>query len=407
MRLIDFVRDNSPFLAAGFLLTFGSAFGQTFFISIFAGEIRAEFGLSHGQWGGIYSLGTTLSAVAMIWAGALTDVFRIRVLGRVVLWLLAAACLVMAWTPVAGFLVISVLLLRFAGQGMMSHLGAVAMARWFVATRGRALSIASLGFASAEAILPILFVALLGVFDWRWLWVACGAATLLLLPILSRLLRLERTPQSIAAESPVAGMGGRHWSRGDVLRGQLFWFLIPALLGPPAFNTAFFFQQVHFAEIKGWTHIELVAMFPLYTIGSVTALFVSGFLIDRFGTARMMPLYQLPMVAGFALFSVATTPLQAIPAFLCLAVTAGANATLTAAFWAEFYGTRHLGAIKAMAAAVMVLGSAIGPGITGVLIDFGIGIETQYLGIAAYFALTCLSVGIGIVRARADLAPAP
>ena len=39
----------------------------------------------------------------------------------------------------------------------------VSMARWFVATRGRALSIASLGFATGEAFMPLLLVALLGV----------------------------------------------------------------------------------------------------------------------------------------------------------------------------------------------------------------------------------------------------
>ena len=89
MTLIRFLRDNAPFLAAGALLSFGSSFGQTFFISIFAGEIRAEFGLSHGAWGGIYTLGTTFSALVMIWAGGLTDRFRARRLGPAAMALLA------------------------------------------------------------------------------------------------------------------------------------------------------------------------------------------------------------------------------------------------------------------------------------------------------------------------------
>ena len=73
MRKLAFLSRNAPWLAAGGLLTFLSSFGQTFFISIFAGEIRADFGLSHGEWGGIYSLGTAASAAMMIWTGALTD----------------------------------------------------------------------------------------------------------------------------------------------------------------------------------------------------------------------------------------------------------------------------------------------------------------------------------------------
>ncbi len=99
-----FLLDNAPFLAVGALLTLLSSFGQTFFISIFAGEIRATFGLSHGQWGGLYMLGTSASAVVMIWAGSLTDHFRVRTLGPVILLGLACACVAMAVNPYAALL---------------------------------------------------------------------------------------------------------------------------------------------------------------------------------------------------------------------------------------------------------------------------------------------------------------
>ena len=406
MRLLPFIRDNAAFLSAGFLLTFGSAFGQTFFISLFAGEIRAEFGLSHAAWGQIYAVGTLASALVMVWSGALTDVFRIRALGAMILIGTAGACLFMAAAPAWWVLVPAIFFLRFVGQGMMSHMGQVAMSRWFVATRGKALSIASLGFSVAEAILPILIVALLVWFDWRLIWVGCAVFALLLLPVLQRLLRLERTPQDDAKGSQAVGLDNRHWTRGEVLKHPLFWFMIPALLGPPAFNTAFFFQQVHFAEIKGWTHLELVALFPLYTSISVAAAFGTGFIIDKVGTRRLMPIYQFPMALGFVAFAMAQTPWGAALGLALLAVGSGANNPLTSAFWAEFYGTRHIGAIKAMGTAIMVLGSAIGPGLTGSLITAGIGIETQMLWIAAYFILTCVAAGIGIASARQQSAAA-
>jgi len=396
MRQLDFLRLNAPFLTAGFLMMFGSAFGQTFFISLFAGEIRAEYGLSHAAWGGIYALGTTASAVVMIWAGSLTDIFRVRAIGAVTLILLAASCLFMAWNVSAALLPLVIFALRLSGQGMMSHIGAVAMARWFVRARGRALAVASLGFSVAEAVLPIIFVALMVLFDWRTLWVVAAGISLLFLPVLWRLLRLERTPSAVAAETESFGLGGRHWRRGEVLRNRLFWFLVPALLAPPAFNTAFFFQQVQFSEIKGWAHIELVAFFPFYTASAIGAMVLSGLLIDKFGTARIMPVYQLPFAIAFVLFSFAETPWQALPAFVCLGISSGVNATLPSAFWAEFYGTRYLGSIKAMASAIMVLGSAIGPGVTGFLITAGIGLETQMLGISAVFVIVSVLLTVGI-----------
>ena len=400
MALIRFLRDNARWLAAGVLLTFLSSFGQTFFISIFAGKIMETFSLSHGQWGGIYTLGTSLSAVVMLWAGGLTDRVRSRVLGAVVLAMLAGSCLLMAVNPWAALLPLVIFGLRFCGQGMVSHIAIVSMSRWFVATRGKALSVAGLGFALGEAILPVSFVSLMLFIDWRLLWVAAAVVSLFAIPVLWGLLRQERTPQSHAETDHATGMQARHWTRVEVLRHGLFWFMVPALLGPAAFNTAFFFQQVHFAEVKGWQHIELVALFPIYTAAAVAAMVLSGWLLDRFGTARLIPWFQLPMVIGFTLFAQGQTLFSTFAGLLFVAMTTGANSTLPNAFWAEFYGTRNLGRIKATAAAVMVLGSALGPGITGVLIDAGVGIERQYLGVAAYFVLTTVLMAIGVGRAR-------
>ncbi|WP_170771315.1 MFS transporter [Ruegeria lacuscaerulensis] len=395
----EFLRDNAAWLGAGFLLTFLSSFGQTFFISIFSGEIRAAYGLSHGAWGGLYSLGTTVSAVVMIWAGALTDMFRVRVLGPVVLVGLALAAMAMALNAWLFLLPIIIFLLRLFGQGMSVHLALVAMTRWFTATRGKALSIASVGFSVGEALLPVIFVAAMAVLDWRILWVISAGMVLLGIPVLVRLLRQERTPQSLASEHSSTGMQGRHWTRKQALFSPLFWFMAPALLGPSAFITAFFFHQVHLAEIKGWQHIELVALFPIYTAVSLLAMFATGWALDKWGTARMMPYFLLPMAIGFALVSFVTGLVGASLALVFLALTVGANSTLPSAFWAEFYGTRHIGAIKAMATAVMVLGSAIGPGLTGVLIDHRVALDQQFLWIGAFFVAASALVWIGITRA--------
>ena len=403
MTLLRFLSQNAPWLATGCLLTFLSCFGQTFFISIFSGQIRAEFSLSHGAWGGLYSLGTTLSALVMVWAGGLTDQFRVRTLGPVVLIGLAAACIAMAINPVVWLLPAVIFALRFFGQGMASHLAVVAMARWFVATRGKALSVAGLGFAFGEAVLPITFVALMAFASWQSLWLIAAMICVLGLPALGLLLRQERTPQSMAESYSSAGIDARHWTRKQVLGHPLFWFMVPALLGPSAFNTAFFFHQVHFSEIKGWQHVELVALFPFYTTVSILAMVLSGWALDKLGTASLMPFVQLPMVICFVTFSAANSLTAAAVGFFFLALTTGANSTLPNAFWAEFFGTAHIGSIKAMATAVMVFGSAIGPGITGLLIDLGVGLEQQLIGVAGYFLITTASMCVGISRYRAAL----
>jgi len=401
-----FLTTNWTWLLAGFLLSFSSSYGQTFFISIFAGEIRAEFGLSHGAWGGIYTLGTTASAIAMIWVGGLTDRFRARQLGMITMLALALACFAMAALP-GGWvwgLVLVIFGLRFAGQGMMSHIAIVAMARWFVATRGRAISIASMGFALGQAVLPLLFVALLVMMDWRMTWVIAAGLVLITIPATNLLLRQERNPQSTAESAQVAGMSGLHWTRAQALRHPLFWLMIPLMIGPPTWGTALFFQQVHLAEVKGWTLAEFVALLPLYTFVTIIFTFASGWAIDRFGTGRLAPWYMLPYAAAFAVLSLAQGIGMAAVGMALFGVGSGIQATLPGAFWAEYYGTRHIGAIKAVAAAVMVFGSAIGPGISGVLIDRGIDFPVQMIGFAVYFVLAAICGTIAMRMVRTSLA---
>lgn len=401
--LLAYLSENARWLSAGILITCLSSFGQTFFIALFAAEIQNEFSLSHGDWGLMYSVGTTASAIAMVWAGQAADLFRVRTLGALSLGGLALACLAMAGNSALWALPVIIFALRLMGQGMMSHIAAVAMARWFVATRGRALSISALGFSVGQAFFPIIVVALLTYFEWRMIWILCAAIALIGIPLLMLLLSKERTPASMAEKTKSFGMQLKHWTRGDVLRHPLFWLMVPALLGPSAFNTAFFFHQVHFAEIKGISNMQLVAHFPLYTVISIVVMIVTGALLDKFGTPRLIVLHQVPMIFAFVSLSVAANTSGLTIGFVFLAITAGATATLMPAFWAEFYGTAHLGAIKAMATAIMVLGSAIGPGLTGSLIDLGFGLEYQFFWIAGYFAFATLTMLSGVWMTRKDM----
>ena len=395
---LSFIRQNAPFLGTGALLMLLSSFGQTFFISIFGGEIRTAFGLSNGDWGLIYMVATMGSALVVVWAGKLADRFRVRTLGAVVLAGLAIAVgslgLVSGWVG----LMLTIFGLRFFGQSMATHLSAVAMARWFVAARGRALALAGLGFMLGEATLPLIMVWMKGLVEWRAIWLGSAVLILCMIPVLVSLLRLERTPQSVAAESPSAGQGGRHWTRGEVLRDPVFWLIVPTIMSFSAFGTAFWFHQVHFAEVKGWSHLSLVAVFPLGTLALAVSSIVFGWAIDRLGAIRLLPVYILPYIAAFVLHWYAPGLAWTALAVVLMGVSGGGQGTLLNACWAELYGTGHLGGIKSVATALMVLGSALGPGLSGVLIDAGIDYEAQMLGHAGVFAICAALMALAARR---------
>lgn len=399
--MVGFVRENARWLGVCALISFLSSFGQTFFIAVFAGALRDDFGLSHAGWGGLYAAATTASAAVMVFAGGLSDRLRVRVLGPVVMLGLALAALAMAWAPGLWALGMALFLLRFFGQGMMSHTAITAVARWFVASRGRAVALVTLGFSLGEAFLPLSGVLVMGTLGWRGAWVVVAVILLLAAPVVALLMRQERTPQSFVHSEGAAGRRGRMWTRGEVLKDGMFWLMVPALLGPPLWNTAFFFHQVHLAEVKGWTHAALVAQFPAYTLAGVTGALGAGWLIDRLGSARLMPLYLLGMAAGYAVFAPATGPLAGALALALMGLTAGLHGTMMATLWAEAYGTRHIGAIRAMLGAVMVLGTALGPGLTGVLIDAGIDYPRQGWGVVVYCLVASALAGLAARRMRA------
>lgn len=406
MSLANFLRENRAQLSAGVLLTFSSSYGQTYFIALFAAQIMAAYNLTDGQWGGIYTLSTTASAIVMFWAGALTDNYRVRALAWGVVPGLALVCLAMAANSTIVGLVVIVFLLRLLGQGMMSQFASVSMARWFTGRRGLALSISAMGFAVGQAVLPVVVAVLFTVLEWRWIWVIAAIAMLATFPIILRLLASERTPQSLAEQTSTTGMNNQHWTRPEVLKSPIFWLMLPLLLGPPSWGTALFFQQVHIADVKGWALLDYLALIPLLTAVAIAVTLTSGQLIDRVGSARIMRLYLFPWMIGFVLLSSADTLFAAAISFLFFGIGTGLQATVITTFWAEFFGTRHIGSIKAVSTSVMVFGSAIGPGITGALIDFGYSFPDQMLGIAGYFFVANVLVWLALARATKALGPA-
>ncbi|NJM84250.1 MAG: MFS transporter [Tabrizicola sp.] len=398
MPFLTFMRANAPFLLAGFLLSFLSSFGQTYFLAPFAGDVRADYGLSHGDWGAVYSASTMAAALAMLWAGALTDRFKVRSLGTAVLLGLAAALVAMAANPSLWTLPVVVFGLRFFGQGMVVQAAGVAMSRWFVGSRGRALAISAFGFSIGEILLPLGFTAMKALVPWRMLFLVAAAIVVLLLPVLRHLLRLERTPQQMSAETDAPGIGGRHWTRPEVLRHGLFWACLPVLMSPPLFITTIFFHQVHLAEVKGWSHLGLLAALPFYTVAAAVGMFAGGWALDRVGSARIMPVYTLPLAVFFLLFPHIQSLFWAGPVLILMGLSSGAQMTVPMAFWAEVYGTRHLGAIRAMVAAVLVMSTAIGPALSGWLIDGGVELDRQMPGYAAFALLAAAGAAIGLRR---------
>lgn len=398
-----FLIDNRRWLATGLLLTFGSSFGQTWFISLFAGEIRAEYGLSDGQWGALYTLATLGSAALLLSRGSLADTVPFSRLVPLVAGMFAIAALAMAFGTSIWALGIAVFLLRFCGQGMFSHVAATAMGRWFVATRGKAVAIKGLGYPIGEMVLPILVVMLIGAIGWRATWgVTAAFIGLVILPVLMLLLAQDRVPSGQTEAVGSTGLAGRHWRRGEVLRHWLFPALIPLMLTPGFIGTVVFFHQVHIAEIKGWSLVQMAPAYPVFATVTVVTSLIAGWAADRFGADRFLPVVLLPMGLSMFLIGPAETPAHWMLTLAVLALTQGVVGTLWGALLPMVYGTNHLGAVRSMVIALMVFSTAIGPGITGALIDWGVPFPDQGFAMGIWCLLLAGAMGLVLRRLTAE-----
>lgn len=384
--LIAALRGEARWLSSGFLLTFCSCFGQTYFIAIFAGHLKSALSLSDGAFGSLYTLGTLASAALLTYAGKWPDRVPIRWLGSAVLAGLATAALGMAAVSSAAMLALVFFALRFFGQGMATHTAMTAMGRWYSRKRGRAVSIAALGFSVSEGLMPLVAVAVTALVGWRLAWVVFAGALLTLpIPGLIILLKRKRVPSALpAAHETRTGTQPTHWTRGQVLKHSLFYALLPGVLAPPFIVTGLFFNQVTIVALKGWALSWFAASFPLFAGVTVVAGLAAGGLVDRVGARHLLPFYLLPMGLGTLLLTYASSPLV-LPAFMALTgLTAGGASTLQGALWAELYGTEHLGAIRALVMSATVFASALSPGLIGILLDAGISLQIQMLAMALY-----------------------
>lgn len=374
--MLEFLRENLRWVAGGLLLTLFSSFGQTFFISLSAGDIRAEYGLSHGGFGTLYMVATLASAMTLAQVGRLVDRWSVTRTVWLTIGMLALACLGMAWSSSIVGLAIVIYLLRLFGQGMMSQIAFTAMGKWFVAQRGRAVSIAAIGVNIGEAIFPFLFVVCAAALGWRGTWTASALVLLLLaLPALHLLMRVERKPR--ATDAPQRARTGEDWTRAQALRDPLFHLMLLGVLAPPFIGTTIFFHQVYLVELRGWSLETFASSFILMSLSVIVFALITGWLVDRFSAVRVLPVYLVPLAAACFVLASFEGQWAAFVFMALLGVSYGFSTTLFGALWPEVYGTAHLGAIRSMIVAIMVLATAVGPGLTGWLIDLGVSYPLQ------------------------------
>ena len=386
----------------GFIFTFFSSFGQSFFLGIFNNSIRNELSITHGQFGSIYASATLLSSFLLIWVGKKIDDINIFKFAFLVTLLLSFSCFFFSKISSVIILFIAIFLMRFSGQGMMSHTATTTVSRYFTKSRGKALSTGWFGLSTAEFVLPVFMIYLLSIIDWRDIWFYISILILLFLPILSFILikNLNFDSREELTEDEKKENNIKNWKRSEVLKDYRFYIICMNMLAMPWIATGVFVYQSFILSSKGWGPYIIAQSFMVYSIASVITLFLSGFLIDKFTSRKLLIYMNIPLLISAAVLFYFKSPISSFFFLGLIGISNGLANVLGSSTWAEIYGVKHIGSIKALTTALMVFATAFGTALFGILIDKGLSIESISIISGTYISLSI--VMLFVIKEKLD-----
>ena len=373
----------------GFIFTFFSCFGQSFFIGLFNSSIRETLSITHGQFGTIYASATLFSSLLLIWIGKKIDDVNVIKFAIFVTILLSFSSFFFSKTSSVAFLFVAIFLMRFSGQGLMSHTASTTISRYFTKSRGKALSIIWFGLSSAEFIMPVLIVYLLTIVIWQDLWVIFSIIVLICLPLASYFLvkDVKLDTRESNQNKKLKEDNIKNWKRIEVLRDYRFYIVSLNMLAMPWIATGVFVYQSFVTNSKGWGEYTIAQSFMSYSIFSVITLIVAGYLIDKFTSRKLLIYMNIPLFLGTLVIIYFDAPQTAFLFLGLVGISNGLANLLGSSTWAEIYGVKYIGSIKALTTALMVFATAFGTALFGFFIDAGFSIEK--IAFIAAIAIAC------------------
>ncbi len=371
------------------MLTFLSGFGQTFLISLYVPEIIKSFSISEGTFGAIYAGCTITASMIMLSVGHTVDHKPAKKVTAYTVIGLGLSSILLGFSHSIIFLIIAITGLRLTGQGLLTHISMTIMSKQFIADRGKALSFSSLGFSVGEAIFPVLISLIIAFYDWRIAAIASGVFLLLYLVRL-KFTNLEAFDEQLSTASKPS-----FWSLlkdyKTIVFDRKFGIMVPASFILSFSVTAIIFYQYVFVENKGWS-VQLYATF--FTVYAATRFLFSlfgGVWVDKFTAKKMFRYYLIPVCIGLLPLALMNSIIGALIFLVLMGVTVGMSGTVKTSLIAEIYGTEKMGAIRSVFTMFMVISTALGPLVVGLLIDAGVSFENIILGIFVATVLTIIN----------------
>ncbi|MBM3944295.1 MAG: MFS transporter [SAR202 cluster bacterium] len=376
---------------------FMSSPGQTHVVSIFVDPIIEETGWSRTLVSGLYSAGSISAIVGAVLAGRAFDRFgaRISLTATAALFGLAAFLMGKITTPMQLFF--GFFAIRSLGQTAMTLIPTSMVSIWFVRLRGRATAFTMLAGPAGQAAFPPILQAVISGSDWRSAWTLMGVAIWAVMLSLAIFL-VRRTPESIgllpdgdrstgrtstAGSSSTGQQQEEHWKLGEAVRTRSFWLIWIAGFPLSLIGTALTFHHISLMKSKGVDGDVAAGILSFMAIVALVGTFLGGWLLDRFPNRVVLAAGQA-LLAGAMLWTLMiSSPWEGFVYGLLMGSAQGFVMTANVVIWPNYFGRRHLGAIRGAAAVGMVVSGGLGPLPFGYVFDLTNNYNIAVLGFIA------------------------
>lgn len=382
MNYFSFVKKNNKLLSFGLVMTCLSGYGQTYLLALYIPYLIEDFSLQNAQISVYYMVATIASAFLLPHIGKFIDNVSLKKYSFMATLIFVLAMLLMSFNIYWFMLPVAFFGLRMAGQGLFSHIAITSMSKYFSKGRGKAISLASLGHPFGQAILPIMVVAMINVFGWRESLLVNAAVVLIIVLLFFRFVIDEK---KLVVHEEGEKQGQEHDKdipQWEIMKSPRFWLLAPNLFVLSFVVTGLFFYQFAIADFKGWTLEWMAVGLTFYAIAGSMAILFAGPLIDKYTSRRFFPFYLIPFLMAILSIWLIAPSWGIFPYMILMGASAGFGNAIISALQVELFGVNYIGKVRSIFASIMVLSSAIGPAVFGVVVDAGYSFDMVFVGSA-------------------------
>lgn len=347
----------------------------TYAASLLVAPVRQEFDVSLEQVMYGFTFGTLLGTVMTPVAGIMLDRYPAR-------WLMTGGTLALGgglyWLSasrgITEFALVFGATMALSNNFAGSMSASTVIARWFTASRGRALGLAAIGTSLGGVLLPKFVAEGIAMHGWRdtleWLAIV---VLVVMVPAVVLLVRGKPEEVGLGPEPDPAGEevmeDAVHFTSGQVLRTSAFWFLslslgllfstygsIVANLGPYALD-------------RGYDESSASTLIMMVAASGFVGKLVFGALADKVNLKLALCVAQGLVLVGFLLLSLQPGYTVVLLATVFVGLAAGGMLPVWGALIARVFGLLSYGRVMGMMGPVITLCAMPGYTVVGRMYD--------------------------------------